>query len=121
LIDLLPENSGKAIDSISVDVASVPSPREAQTFGDWMNSLIPINLFAALSEGHLLPIMLFTVAFALALNRLESPGKQIVHQFFEAVFEAMMTLVGFIMKAARSQFSCWRFRSPRIWEQSPPV
>ena len=41
LIDLLPENSGKALDSISVDVASVSAPREAQTFGNWMNSLIP--------------------------------------------------------------------------------
>jgi proton glutamate symport protein len=100
LIDLLPRGSAAGLVTASNGALTLVPDVEPMSFGDWLGSLIPTNPFAALAEGHLLPVILFTVAFGLALNTTEGAGKQVVHQFFEAIFAAMMTLVGWLLVAA---------------------
>jgi proton glutamate symport protein len=97
LIGLVPAGSGAAIASVSADARALVQNIEPMKFGDWLNSLIPTNPFGALAEGHLLPVIIFTVLFGLALNTVSGPGREIVHQFFDAIFRSMMTLVGWIL------------------------
>ena len=100
LIELLPDGSEAAVASLPANTLQLPASQPTMTFTDWLNSLIPINPFSALAEGHLLPIILFTVVFGLALSHIDTPGRQVVQEFFEAVFLAMMTLVRWILLAA---------------------
>lgn len=99
LIGWLPEGSGAAMASVADGTRVLDDQARAtsMTVGDWLNSLVPNNPFAALAEGQLLPVIFFTVLFGLALNQVEGPGRAVVHQFFEAIFASMMTLVGWLL------------------------
>lgn len=100
LIGLLPESSSAAVASLPDAALNLASKQQSMTFGDWLNSLVPTNPFSALAEGHLLPVIIFTVTLGLALNQVEGSGKDVVYQFFEAIHLAMMKLVSWILVAA---------------------
>ena len=113
LLELVPRGTGATILSASESPRDMVPQVQALTLGGWLNSLIADNLFAALAEGQLLPVILFTVVFGLALNRVEGEGKRIVQQFFEAVFAAMMTLVEWLLRVAPAAIFilCFAFAS----------
>jgi proton glutamate symport protein len=100
LIDLLPRGSAEGMVAASNGALTMVPDTQAISFADWLGSLIPTNPFSALAEGHLLPVIIFTVVFGLAVNTIEGPGKQVVQEFFAAIFAAMMTLVGWLLIAA---------------------
>ena len=67
----------------------------AQIFLD----LIPRNAFAALHDGHMVPIILFVLIFSLALTRVGEISRPIV-SLFESVFAATMKVTDWIMYLA---------------------
>lgn len=100
LVEWLPRGAGAAISLAPESATALAAGSEPLSFSQWLGSLIPVNPFNALSEGQLLPVILFTVAFSLALARVEGPGRETVRSFFEAVFTAMMTLVRWVLVVA---------------------
>lgn len=79
----------------------------ARTFAQWLTELVPTNPFKAASEGAILPLMIFTICFALAITRLQPERYQLLINFFQAVSDAMLILIGWIFWFAPP----WRFRS----------
>ncbi len=71
--------------------------REQPSFGAWIMSLIPKNPFAALAGGDLLPALVFTLLFGLALTKVETNNLKVATQFFQALCEAIMVLVKWIL------------------------
>lgn len=61
--------------------------------------LIPQNPFDALCRGDMIPIIIFTVVFAIALSRIDKMNRSIV-SFFESVFAATMKVTDWIMHLA---------------------
>jgi len=61
--------------------------------------MIPHNLVQALSLGHMVPVMLFAVIFALALATIGDISRPVV-SFFESVFAAMMKITDWVMVLA---------------------
>jgi Na+/H+-dicarboxylate symporter len=84
--------------SASAPVAP-PSPPNAVTAGDWLTRLIPTNIFASAASGEILPILLFTVLFGLALRRLDGPSHELLQRLLEGLAFAMMTLVRWVLMA----------------------
>lgn len=93
---------------ISVDPASATALRERvagpagtipplPTFTDWLTSLIPVNPVRAAVDGAMLPLIVFTVAFALALTRLRGEVRESMLGFFRATGEAMLILVRWVL------------------------
>ena len=64
-----------------------------------MVGLIPGNIFQALSSGEILPLLLFTVFFGLAVAHLAPERRELLNRIFRALADAMMVLVGWILKA----------------------
>jgi len=62
--------------------------------------LIPSNPFRAAVDDAMLPLIVFTVLFALALARVADTQREAVLGFFVAVKDAMFVLIGWIMAAA---------------------
>lgn len=62
-------------------------------FGAWLTSLIPVNPIAAAVDGAMLPLIVFTVAFALAVSRLADDTRGAVLGVFQATGDAMLVLV----------------------------
>ncbi|MBI4499814.1 MAG: dicarboxylate/amino acid:cation symporter [Gemmatimonadetes bacterium] len=64
----------------------------------WLVSLIPVNPIKAAADGTLLPVIVFTVTFAFALTRLEPAARAVTLRFFEAILEALLILIRWILK-----------------------
>ena len=74
--------------------------RAAPGFRDWMLALIPSNPVQAAVSGALLPLIVFTLLFAVALSRLQPHVASPVLGFFRALADAMLTLVRWVIALA---------------------
>lgn len=75
-------------------------PQEAQeipAIASFLKTLVPANPFAAAAEGTILPLLLFVLAFAFAATRLPAEQRALVTGFFEAVANALIILVGWVL------------------------
>ena len=81
-------------DQTSAAIHSAPG------FRDWLIGLIPTNPFQAAVSGALLPLIVFTLLFAVALSRLSPDVAEPVLRFFRALAEVMLTLVRWVIALA---------------------
>ena len=76
----------------------VPStPPELPTLRGFIVGLVPVNPIRAAADGAMLPLIVFTVLFALAVTKLPDEGRRLITQFFNAIGQAMLTIVGWIL------------------------
>lgn len=69
---------------------------EERGIGDILLSMVAPNLIAAAAETNLLPLILWSVAFGIALATLGEKGRPAA-RFFESLNEGMMLLVSWVM------------------------
>ncbi|MEO7457125.1 MAG: dicarboxylate/amino acid:cation symporter [Gemmatimonadaceae bacterium] len=85
--------------AIRAGVAPVTRP-ELPTFANWLVSLLPTNPIKAASDGAMLPLVVFTLVFGLALGRLAPELRGPIVAFFRGVAEAMSLLVRWVLTLA---------------------
>lgn len=73
---------------------------ELPPFRDWIVGLIPSNPIQAAANGEMLPLIIFSAIFALALTRLEEPQRKTLVGFFEAISRAMLVIVEWLLLVA---------------------
>jgi Na+/H+-dicarboxylate symporter len=71
-----------------------------QSLASWITSLIPANPIAAAANGAMLPLILFTLFLALAIAHSSAPARTTLVGFFQALGEAMLLLVRWVVLAA---------------------
>src|SRR5687767_7652636 len=74
--------------------------RQLPTFSEWFVNLVPTNPFRAAADGALLPLVVFSVLFALAIVKLPPEPKRLLLGVFSAIGDAMLILVRWIILAA---------------------
>ena len=82
------------------EAASQVVASEAPTLAAWLTSLIPSNPVSAAADGAMVPLIIFTLLFALALTRSAASARNTILSLFQAVAETMLTLVGWVILAA---------------------
>jgi Na+/H+-dicarboxylate symporter len=82
------------------DAASAVARPDLPTFAGWVVSLVPTNPFRAAADGAMLPLIVFTLAFSLALGRLADDSRAPVVGFFRGVAGAMTIVVQWVLAAA---------------------
>lgn len=100
------------LDRFGLDAATVEAFRESaagapeletgagvgpSTFGDWLLHLIPENPVAAAAHNELLPLILFTVLFALAVTRSSVARRRVLVSFFRGVADASLVAIGWLL------------------------
>lgn len=80
--------------------STAESVRRIPGFGQWLIDLVPANPVRAAADGAMLPLIVFTLAFGLAVAGLKGETRSAVVKVFEAMRDAAMTLVGWILWAA---------------------
>jgi Na+/H+-dicarboxylate symporter len=77
-----------------------PNPADASaaaahvpTFAEWVTALVPTNPIRAAADGVILPLVIFTLALALALLTLPSSRREPVVAFFAGLGDAMLVVV----------------------------
>lgn len=98
LIDLwpIPAQAAKAL----LAQEQGDTPAVAMSAAAWFRSFVPPNIVAAASKGAMLPIVVFALAFALALTRIDAAARALVNSFFDAVVQTMLVLVHWVLLAA---------------------
>ena len=71
--------------------ASVPG------LADFVRSIVPPNVFKAAADGSILQIVVFTALFAFAITRLPEIKRRPLAAFFDALGEAMLVIIGWIL------------------------
>ncbi|MCG8412811.1 MAG: dicarboxylate/amino acid:cation symporter [Pseudomonadales bacterium] len=69
-------------------------------FSDWLISLVPSNPIAAAAAGDILPLMVFTGLFAVALLQIETEKRHAVTELFGAIKNTMYVLIRWVMNLA---------------------
>jgi proton glutamate symport protein len=97
--------SGLEIDAASAEslraaAAATTTPAEIPGFTSWLVGLVPSNPIKAAADGAMLPLIVFTVAFALALTRTRVELRDGAAGFFQAIADAMLVLVRWILALA---------------------
>jgi Na+/H+-dicarboxylate symporter len=70
------------------------------SIGSWFIDLVPQNVFRSAADGNMLPVIVFTLLFALALTRVAAGPRGAVLRVVEGVADAMQVLVGWILQLA---------------------
>jgi Na+/H+-dicarboxylate symporter len=68
--------------------------------GQWIASLAPVNVVKAAADGAMLPLIVFTVLFALALRRITPERRDNVMRVFDGIGEAMLQVVRWLIALA---------------------
>ncbi|WP_343526515.1 cation:dicarboxylase symporter family transporter [Sphingomonas sp.] len=64
---------------------------------DFVTGIVPTNIFAAATNNALLSLILFTLAFAFAITRIEGEGRDTLLRVFTAIRDAMLVLIGWVL------------------------
>ena len=69
-------------------------------FSDVLAAMIPNNPVTAAANNAFLPLVVFTLAFAFAIVRLPGPQRKVLIDFFRAVGDAMLIVIGWVLALA---------------------
>ncbi len=68
------------------------------SFGDTLINIIPTNIFEALTNGKILPIIFFAILLGYFITRIDEKPKGILTNFFNAIFDVVMKITMVIIK-----------------------
>jgi len=74
----------------------------AQAIGwaDWLNGIVPSNALMAAAQSAMLPLVVFALFFGFALSHIEAARRESVLTFFQAIADAMIVTVRWVLWAA---------------------
>jgi len=80
--------------------AAEESVKRIPSFGQWLTELVPVNPVKAAADGAMLPLIVFSVCFGLAITRLTGEARTVLQRLFQGIADAALTLVRWILEAA---------------------
>lgn len=90
----------QAIESLRSSVAAPAAPAPMPSLAQRLLDTVPANPVKAAADGAMLPIVVFTLIFAIALTRLEPARREPVVRLFQAVGDTMLTIVRWVLAVA---------------------
>lgn len=64
---------------------------------DFIEEMIPTNIFRAISEGKILSILFFCIIMGIALGTLRNENRETVLSFVNALYESLLNIISWIM------------------------
>ncbi len=99
LLAIFPMPEGAA-DALKVAMGSAVKPGPVPPFGDFVRAMVPTNPIAAASADAVLPLMIFTAAFAFAALRLPPEKRKSITGLFDAIADAMVIIINWVLAIA---------------------
>lgn len=89
-----------AADALKAAMGSAMKPGDVPPFSDFIRAIVPTNPIAAAANDAILPLMIFTAAFAFAALRLPEAKRKSVTGLFEAIADAMVIIINWVLAIA---------------------
>lgn len=93
----LPQAAAQALQVGLAGLEQGAIPAQMPAIADFFRGIIPENVVAAASNGDVLPLVVFTLLFALAITRIGSQGRRLLVGLFEAVADALLIIIGWVL------------------------
>jgi Na+/H+-dicarboxylate symporter len=93
----LPSGAGAALQAAMAALAPAAESAPLAGAADFFKGVIPANVVAAASNGDILPLVVFSLLFALALSRISKPGRELLVGFFAALSHALLVIIGWVL------------------------
>jgi Na+/H+-dicarboxylate symporter len=87
-------------DASAASAATAEQMRALPSLGQWLAGLAPANVIRAAADGAMLPLIVFTLLFALALRRITPDRRDHVLRVFDGVGDAMLEIVRWLIALA---------------------
>jgi Na+/H+-dicarboxylate symporter len=85
----------------SVSTTAVSADARVTSWSQWAIDLVPANVFKAAADGAMLPLIIFGVAFGLALGAIgDARARETLLSAFKAISDGMLVLVGWLLRLA---------------------
>ncbi len=97
LVNILRPGVGSTI-RLEATVTEIPAAQ--QSFKDLLLNIIPENLFRAMADGQVLPVIFFCILFGYFITQLKEPYRAQLGNFFQAAFQAMMKMTRLVIWTA---------------------
>ncbi len=79
---------------------AAPSAVGEQKLLDLIFRLVPTNIFAAMAQGDVLPVIIFSLLFGIFVLKLAEPYQSSMATFINAAYQVMMKIVHLVIKTA---------------------
>mgnify|MGYP001799392740 CR=1 FL=1 len=64
---------------------------------DWVFMLIPKNIFQAMVDGQMVPLIIFSLLLGIAITKVDKKNQEHLIGFFEGIFQAMVELSSMVL------------------------
>ena len=98
LLTIDPAASAALRASASVDPAQ--SAQAMPSFMQWLVALVPANPIKAAADGAMLPLIIFSLSFGVALTHIDAARRVAVVRVFEGILDASLVVVHSILRLA---------------------
>ncbi len=95
LVNLIAPGEGVSLPQFAEEVKDLKV--ENLTLKDFFLRMVPQNIFNAMAQGKMLPTIVFSMLFAIAVLNIPRKAGKILTDFFNASFEAMMKLTHYVI------------------------
>lgn len=96
-LSLLPRDDALAASLHAASGGTPAASGAALNLVDWFGSIVPTNAVGAAATGAIVPLVVFTLAFAFALTRIDAARRATIVAFFQGVADAMTVIVGWVL------------------------
>ena len=99
LLRLFPLRADWAL-ALKASFASAKASGHVPTLGDFFDKIVPTNIVNAAANDAFLSLTLFAMVFAFAITRLEPAPRKLLVDFFQAIADAMIVVIGWVLVLA---------------------
>ena len=96
----LPPSAAEAMQAglASIDPSAVTAPTPKAS--DFVRGIVPSNAIAAAANGEVLPLVMFTLLFALAVSQIGEQQRRSLVGLFEGVADALLVVISWVLAVA---------------------
>jgi Na+/H+-dicarboxylate symporter len=92
----LPRETAAGLQSALAGIEN-KAPASLPGIAEFFKGVIPDNVVSAAANGDILPLVVFSVLFALALGSISETGRRSLVTFFEAIGDALLVIIEWVL------------------------
>jgi proton glutamate symport protein len=96
----LPASAAEAMQAGLASIDASTTAAVVPKAEDFVRNIVPSNVIAAASNGDVLPLVIFTLLFALAVTRIGEQPRRILVGLFEGIADALLVVIRWVLAVA---------------------
>jgi Na+/H+-dicarboxylate symporter len=96
-------------DALRASLSGAKATGTVPSLGDFFDKIVPVNIVDAAATDAFLPLTVFAMVFAFAITRLPAERRKLLIDFFQAIADALIVVIGWVLVLAPIGVFCLAF------------